>query len=68
MIRQSTSIGKARQLYLYSAFHTKWQINALYIKQVHTVLLHSLPSNDITSGSVHPQPTSWYSPLGRLEC
>ena len=25
--------GKARQLYLYSAFHTQWQLNALYIKQ-----------------------------------
>ena len=25
--------GKASQLYLYSAFHTQWQLNALYIKQ-----------------------------------
>ena len=25
--------GKARQLYLYSEFHTQWQLNALYIKQ-----------------------------------
>ena len=24
---------KARQLYLYSAFHTQWQLNVLYIKQ-----------------------------------
>ena len=26
-------VGKARQLYLYSAFHTQWQLSALYIKQ-----------------------------------
>ena len=25
--------GKARQFYLYTTFHTQWQLNGLYIKQ-----------------------------------
>ena len=27
--------GKARQLYLYSTFHTQGQLNVLYIKALH---------------------------------
>jgi len=31
--QQITILGKARQVYLYSTFHTQWQFKVLYIEE-----------------------------------